>query len=403
MKIAIAVHGRFYAFEFALAMMRRGHEVRVFTNYPAAVAQRFGLPRESVTSFLAHGLVSRAAEKLARLARPLEFVALQHRMFGRWAAERLSHETWDCIKLFSGIAEETLRAPRTARCRMVVRGSSHIRTQSRLLNEEAARSQRRIDRPAPWMVARETREYQLADHILTLSSFARDTFVAEGVAADRVLTLPLGVDLGQFRPSPEVVEQRCRRIRAGLPLRVLTVGTLSFRKGLLDYARIVRALSGQGFEFRFVGDIPPEARSVLPELAGKVELVPRQPQADLPKSYAWADLFLFPTIEDGYGVVLSQANAGAVPLLCTSHCSGSDLVKDGRNGWVLPIREPELFIRRLQWCASRRDELAAMVNQIDERFVPRDWDHVAADFERLYEAAEQASHGPAAAHQGRDE
>jgi glycosyltransferase involved in cell wall biosynthesis len=316
-------------------------------------------------------------------------------MFGRWAAERLSNERWDCVKLFSGVAEETLQAPRTARCRMVVRGSSHICPQDRRLREEAARSQCRIDRPAPWMVARETREYQLADTVLTLSSFARDTFVAEGVAAERVLKLPLGVDLRQFRPSREVVEERCRRIRAGLPLRVLTVGTLSFRKGLLDYARIVRSLSGKGFEFRFVGDVPPEARGVLPELAGKVELVPRQPQADLPKWYAWADLFLFPTIEDGYGVVLSQANAGAVPLLCTSHCSGSDLVQEGRNGWVLPIRAPELFIRRLQWCADRRDELAGVVNEIDQQFLPRDWDHVAADFERLYGAAEQASHEPA--------
>ncbi len=53
------------------------------------------------------------------------------------------------------------------------------------------------------------------------------------------------------------------------------------------------------------------------------------------------------------------------------------------SGWVLPIRAPDAFVERLQWCDQHRKELAHMVRRIHEQFKPRDWAEVAADFESL--------------------
>jgi glycosyltransferase involved in cell wall biosynthesis len=384
MKIAIVVHGRFHAFDLALALIRRGHDVTVFTNYPKWAARKFGLPSSHVRSFWIHGILSRLARPVIDLTGSRVLTAFVHRLFGRWVAKQIRAADWDVIHAFSSVAEETftLPLPRDT-LKQLVRGSSHIRVQDSILKEETIRVGRRIERPHPWTISREEREYALADRIIVLSSFALNSFLQQEIAPDKLRLLPLGVDARRFRPTAEVVEERCRRICSGRPLRVLMVGTLSFRKGLLDLAAIVRALHAEGIAFRFVGDVPRESGALLRSLDGMLEAIGRQPHMKLHQWYSQSDLFLFPTIEDGYAAVLAQAYASALPILTTSNCSGPDLIVEGETGWVMPIRDPEAFIARLRWCNNHRDELAKMVRRIYEQFRPRDWDDVARDFEML--------------------
>jgi glycosyltransferase involved in cell wall biosynthesis len=186
-----------------------------------------------------------------------------------------------------------------------------------------------------------------------------------------------------FRPAPAVIEARCRRILSGQPLRVLYVGALSLRKGLWDADAIVRRLGTERFQFRFVGPVNPEVRPLAQSLGEIVELVPKQPQQNLPSWYADSDLFLFPTIEDGFAVVLAQAHANALPILTTPNCSGPEFIRDGETGWILPIRSPEAFVERLGWCDANRPALADMVRRVYTRYRVLDWDDVAADFEAL--------------------
>jgi glycosyltransferase involved in cell wall biosynthesis len=391
MKIAIAVHGRFHGFDLARALIARGHEVGVFTNYPRWAARRFELPEGCVHSYLSHSLASRLAAKASRFLPVPDSEPMLHKMFGRWAARAIREHCWDVIHAFSGVAEELLLSPRRpGEHRSIVRGSSHISMQDRLLREEERRSGSPIARPSAWMIARERREYELADSIAVLSTFALESFVAEGVPREKLLLLPLGVDVTRFRPSPEVVSERRRRILGGAPLRVLFVGTASFQKGILDFAEIVRALSGPRFQFRFLGDTPAESAAILRDLRGQVEIIGRQPQFELPRWYDWADVFLFPTIQDGFAIVLSQAQAGALPVLATTNCSAHDMIREGETGWVLPIRRPREFVERLVWIESNRGDLASMVDRLYREFTPRDWNDVARDFEAFYSGSAPA-------------
>ena len=397
MKIAIAVHGRFHAFDLARELSRR-NDVTVFTNYPKWAAARFGLAPPQVRSFWLHGIATRAAWWLhENLSMPYP-EAMLHRLFGRWAANRIAKEQWDVVHSFSGVSEEILRATAGhAALRMMARGSAHIRTQARLLEEEEVRARTRMDRPSRWIIAREEREYALADRVLVLSKFAWDSFAAEGVSPAKLTLLPLGARMDHFRPSPEIVEARRARIRSGGALRVLFVGTLCFRKGMLDMASILRSPGSERFQFRFVGPVTKEARSIATSLHPRAEFVPKQPQSELPSSYAWGDVFLFPTVEDGFAVVLAQAAAAALPILTTTNCCGPDLIREGQTGWVLPIRSPQAFVERLHWCDAHREELAEMVDRLYRHFQPRAWEDVAADFESIcaecVAASSHDSHG----------
>ena len=62
-------------------------------------------------------------------------------------------------------------------------------------------------------------------------------------------------------------------------------------------------------------------------------------------------------------------------------------MRDGKSGWILPIRDPEAFIAQLRWCDAHRDRLADMVRDSYLKFQPRDWSHVAGDLQRIYREA----------------
>jgi glycosyltransferase involved in cell wall biosynthesis len=163
---------------------------------------------------------------------------------------------------------------------------------------------------------------------------------------------------------------------------VLYVGGISWRKGLADLAEIIERAAGR-FQFRFVGPVWPEAASAAAKLEHQVEFIAKKPQRELPREYEWGDVFIFPTIEDGFAVVLAQAAAAALPILTTTNCSGPDLIHEERTGWILPIRDAGAFVGRLEWCDSHRAELAQVAKAAYEDFQTRDWSVVAADFEKM--------------------
>ena len=173
LKIAIVVHGRFHAFDLGRELIKQGVDLVLLTNYPKRVVQQFGIPQRNVVNCISHGVLSRLINGTAGRRGRAMFEPFLHRWFSTWAAHVLSSVDVDMIHAFSGVSEELLHAFDGHRPLLsVVRGSAHIRTQAQLLEEEEIRCGQPIDRPSAWMVAREEREYKLADLVIVLSSFA---------------------------------------------------------------------------------------------------------------------------------------------------------------------------------------------------------------------------------------
>ncbi len=384
LKIAIVVHGRLHAFDLGRELIKRGHDVAVFTNYPKWAAKRFDLPDNCVRSCWPEGVATRLASRMSSAGIINYPEIFLHTWFSKWAAGSLTKDPWDVVLCWSGVGEETLRALKGQRALTIChRTSSHIRTQNRLLVEEEQRTGVSQERPSQWMISREEREYDLADIILVPSGFVSQSFSDEGVPSNKVFTIHLGVESKKFRPAPAEHEARCDRILSGAPLQILNVGTFSFRKGMWDLARAIKTLHDLAFQFRFIGPVNPEAADLVSNLQPFAEFIPPQPQRDLPAFYGWGDIFVLPTIEDGYQLVLAQANAAGLPILTTPNGAGHDLIREGENGWVIPIRDPQALEERLRWCDVHRLEVAKMVRKIYHSFQTRGWDDVVMEFEKV--------------------
>ncbi len=187
------------------------------------------------------------------------------------------------------------------------------------------------------LVSRERSEWALADRILCGSDF-----VAEGIGQcsgpfARAVVVPYGVDARFSRSEP--------RTRGKGPLRVLTVGEVSLRKGAPDILEAARLL-GHEAEFRLVGPVGLNERGA----ASFNEVAPLRgavARTAMRAEYDWADVFLLPSICEGSATVVYEALAAGLPVICTPNTG--TVVRDGVEGFIVPIRQPSAIADKLAY------------------------------------------------------
>jgi glycosyltransferase involved in cell wall biosynthesis len=195
--------------------------------------------------------------------------------------------------------------------------------------------------------ARERAEWDAAGIIVCGSDFVRDGIAACGGPAARCAVVPYGIDSS----LPPVL-----RTAAGRPLRVLSVGAVGLRKGSPYVLAAARALQGDA-EFRLVGHLTarPEALRALPD---NVVLTGPVPRSHIGLHYAWADVFLLPSLCEGSAAVCYEALAAGLPVVTTPN-AGS-VVRDGVEGFLVPIRDADAIAARLETLRNRGGLLAEM-------------------------------------------
>ena len=186
-------------------------------------------------------------------------------------------------------------------------------------------------RPAPpeyW--ARWRAEIDLADRIIVHSRWSRDALIAEGVSDEKLLIVPLAyeppVEAASFeRTYPD-------RFSSDRPLRVLFLGQVTLRKGALALLDAARELRHEPVEFIVAG---PNALDLSrrPDDNGRIQWLGPVPRGRTAAVYQSADVFLLPTVSDGFGLAQLEAQAWRLPLVATANCG--DVVRDGINGVLL--------------------------------------------------------------------
>ena len=77
-------------------------------------------------------------------------------------------------------------------------------------------------------------------------------------------------------------------------------------------------------------------------------------------AYIGASVLIFPTLFDGFGMVVQEAFAYGLPVITTAHAGAAELIVEGMNGFVIPPRDPEALAQIMSWCISHPEELWKM-------------------------------------------
>ncbi len=234
------------------------------------------------------------------------------------------------------------------------RGCTHIGWKEALLESEFDRvGLRWPGRPGSY--GRELAEYDRADLIVVPSAFARDSFVKSGVRSEKVAVAAYGVDLSRFGP----VERADRD-----HFDVLFVGVLSVRKGAHDLLAAFEALEVSNKRLTIVGPVRPEIMAALGArlAAPNIRLLGAVPQTQLKLVYGASDVMVLPSIEEGLALVQAEALACGCPVIATPNTGSSELMTDGVEGFIVPIRSPAAITERLGQLAldpARREAMSA--------------------------------------------
>jgi glycosyltransferase involved in cell wall biosynthesis len=195
-------------------------------------------------------------------------------------------------------------------------------------------------------------ETQSAQAWIVASSFTKATLVEHGVPAAKISVVPYGVDLDWFTPA------RGPRPRTG-PLRVLFVGTINQRKGIRYLVDALERLDTSQVQLTVCGRVVDDL-SVLRSSRTTIDIRPNVNAEELRAQYRAADVFVLPSLAEGFGHVLLEALACGTPVITTTRSAGPDLIRDGLEGMVIRPADSTTLAATLQWCLDSRGELRAM-------------------------------------------
>jgi alpha-maltose-1-phosphate synthase len=189
-------------------------------------------------------------------------------------------------------------------------------------------------------LARKDQELSLADKIIVASQFTADTLKLSEARDKETILIPYG--------SPQPVEQvNCLPNKK---LKVLFVGGLSQRKGISYLLDAVNLLKDK-VSLTIIGGRVAKC-APLDAALEKYRYISSLPHQEILKEMDQHDVFVFPSLFEGFGLVILEAMARGIPVITTSHTAGPDVITDGKDGYIVPIRSYEAIAEKLELLAN---------------------------------------------------
>jgi len=251
----------------------------------------------------------------------------------------------------------------------------HPNFQSRLLQDESRSLGVRVAVSGTLYERKVIEELDIADYIVVPSSYARDTFTAEGYPKERIFVNPYGADPTQFHS-----ERKQDKI-----FRVLFVGQITARKGVHYLLRAMSELRLRNSELLLVGTADPLFAPVLARFEGTFRHVGDVPKIELIQYYNRSSVLVLPSIADAYALVVLEALACGLPVIVSTNTGAKEMVRDGEDGFVIPIRDVDALKQKLLLLYEDPDAQHKMAEAAAQRASQLTWEGYARRALRMYE------------------
>jgi starch synthase len=224
---------------------------------------------------------------------------------------------------------------------------------------------------SPEKLERKDKELAAADIVFCASTFtARSLELYPGGLSQPVIQITYGAPPASKTENRKPEAENRKRHAA---LRVLFVGGLSQRKGLSYLFESVAKL-GKSVELTVVGRRPGAACPALDEALSKHRYIESLSHGGVLAEMEQADVFVFPSLFEGFGLVLLEAMSRGLPCITTAHTAGPDIITDGVDGFIVPIRNSEIIATRLEQLHSDRELLGQMSQAASEAAARLTWE-----------------------------
>ncbi|MES2220057.1 MAG: glycosyltransferase family 4 protein [Acidobacteriota bacterium] len=350
MRIAFSTGRPAHAVLPANLLARRGDQVTIFT---AAYRARFPQLAPEVQLRWAPQFVSTfhflTGVQVARSLQRVDTVLYDQLVAMRIATTR---NRFDIFWAWASGALASGRAARRHGARFVLdRACPHVDAQQALIRVECERLGVRYQPEPAWFRTRQLAEYEEADIILVPSAYSRATFPT--ALQPKTLVAPLfgRVPTPQVKASSNAASVRSKDAQSGAaaPFTFGTVGGQPVRKGFLYLLQAWKQLRLANARLLLRTDASLDRSPILGRLLRElpdVEVV--RYVEDMSDFYQRCDAFVFPTIDDGFGMALLEAMAHGLPAITTTHCGAAELFAPEKDLVIVPAQDADKLASAMQ-------------------------------------------------------
>jgi glycosyltransferase involved in cell wall biosynthesis len=361
MRVIISVGGRWWAFNLAQQLLKRDYLKFIITSYPKFITRKWGLPDEKVKSIFIKEILERGWRKLPQFIQNIynpQFFLCD--LFDKLASKKI--EECDIFTAWAGFGLNSFKKAKSFGAKIVLEcGSTHINYSQKILKEEYEifGIKPRFDVVAhPKIIEKILKEYEETDYIAIPSSFVKRTFLENNISESKLLTISYGVDLTNFRQIPK--EDNI--------FRIIFAGTICLRKGVQYLLKAFKELNLPNSEILFLGNISPELIPILEKYKNMQNIkIKKVSHFELYKEYSQGSVFVLPSIEEGFARVIPEAMACGLPVICTTNTGGEDIVRNGIEGFIIPIRDVEKLKEKLLYLYENPEICRQMGESAKER------------------------------------
>jgi glycosyltransferase involved in cell wall biosynthesis len=202
---------------------------------------------------------------------------------------------------------------------------------------------------------RKTEELELADIVVTPSNFVKNSIPIWAIKKN-IVTSHFGSPYSNLNHDDFKKKGNTNK---HIKLRVLFVGSMSQRKGLGDLFSAIKLLNSKEIELIIMGSLQ-ESMSFYHSQCKNFTYEPGRSNTEVLTLMRSCDVFCLPSIVEGRALVMQEAMSQGLPLIITPNTGGEDLIIEGKTGFLVPIRAPEIIAEKLQWFLDNKTSISEM-------------------------------------------
>jgi glycosyltransferase involved in cell wall biosynthesis len=213
-------------------------------------------------------------------------------------------------------------------------------------------------------------EWTVADGVVVNSNWSRNALISQGVRAEKITVIPLAYESQRSSRPPRETKE----------LVVLYVGRVVLEKGIPYLFEAARRVNSEGVRFVVAGPVGISSTAVatVPPNVSVLGSIPRDRVHEL---YRNADVFVLPTLSDGFAITQLEAMAHGLPVIATPNCG--EVVSDRVDGRIVPAADAVALAAAIEELVRNRTLLRDMSRRASERVRQFSLDRLAERIDSL--------------------
>lgn len=191
------------------------------------------------------------------------------------------------------------------------------------------------------------REIELSDYFIVPSEIVSKSLIYSGARREQIFKCPYGT----------YFEVNRKNYVQNLPVEILYVGNVTQMKGIFYLLEAVEHLPKDKYHLTVVGKYD-DSSDAFDKYKNKVRFTGYVMHEQVKKYLEQADVFVFPSLGDSFGLAVLEALSYGLPVICSDHAGAADAIQDGINGFIVPAGSSNAILNKLTYCYEHPEFLA---------------------------------------------